>query len=182
MGKHQPIWYMGQIPTDVCNLATAEYMQIEPRDATMGKDGSERSHLNRNTTVRFAQPDHWFGNMMRGYGLKANQECGWDFAIAEHEAVQFAHYGVGQHYDWHVDNFPLAGGPTDRKVTVICLMADPSEFEAGELQLRLYSEYTAPLVKGSVIAFPSILEHRVVPVTSGVRTSATMWLSGPRFR
>ncbi|MFN6254417.1 MAG: 2OG-Fe(II) oxygenase [Acetobacteraceae bacterium] len=182
MSKHQPIWYMGQIPTGVCDSATAEYMQLEPHDATMGKDGSERSHLNRNTTVRFAQPDHWFGNMMRGYGLKANQECGWGFDITDHEAVQFAHYGVGQHYDWHVDNFPLAGLPTDRKVTVICLMADPSEFEAGELQLRLYSEYTAPLVKGSIIAFPSILEHRVVPVTSGLRTSATMWLSGPRFR
>ena len=182
MSKHQPIWYMGQIPADVCDLATAEYMQLEPKDATMGKDGSELSHINRNTTVRFAQPDHWFGNMMRGYGLKGNQECGWDFDITDHEAVQFAHYGVGQHYGWHVDNFPLAGAPTDRKVTVICLMADPSEFEAGELQIRLYSEYTAPLVKGSVIAFPSILEHRVVPVTSGVRTSATMWLSGPRFR
>jgi hypothetical protein len=122
------------------------------------------------------------GNMMRGYGLKGNQECKWDYEITDHEAVQHAHYGPEQHYGWHVDNFPLAGLPLERKVTVICLLSDPSEFEAGELQLRLYSEYTAPLVKGSVIAFPSILEHRVIPVTSGIRYSATMWFNGPRFR
>lgn len=182
MSSHLPIWYMGQIPTDVCDLATAEYMHIEPKDATMGADGKEISHLNRNTTVRFAQPDHWFGNMMRGYGLKANKECKWDYEITDHEAVQYAHYGPEQHYGWHVDTFTLSGQPVDRKVTVICLMVDPSEFEAGELQLRLYSEYTAPLVKGSVIAFPSILEHRVTPVTAGLRATATMWLSGPRFR
>lgn len=182
MGKHLPLWYMGQLPVEVCDLAMAEYMAIPPRDATMGANGEEISHLNRNTTVRFAQPDHWFGNMMRGYGHKANKECGWDYDITDHEAVQFAHYGVGQHYGWHVDNFPLAGLPVDRKVSVVCLMSDPSEFEAGELQLRLYSEYTAPLVKGSVIAFPSVIEHRVTPVTAGLRASATMWLNGPRFR
>ena len=180
--SHLPIWYMGQIPTEVCDVATAEYMQIEPRDATMGIDGKQHSHSNRNTTVRFAQPDHWFGNMMRGYGLKGNQECKWDYEITDHEAVQHAQYGPEQHYDWHVDTFHLTGAPNDRKVTVVCLLSDPSEFEAGELQLRLYSEYTAPLVKGSVIAFPSILEHRVTPVTAGLRATATMWLSGPRFR
>jgi PKHD-type hydroxylase len=180
--KHLPIWFMGNIPPQICDLATEEYMCLEARDATMGANGEELSHLNRNTTVRFAEKEHWFGNMMQGYGHRANKECGWGFDITDHEAVQFAHYGVGQHYGWHVDNFPLAGLPVDRKVSVVCLMSDPSEFEAGELQIRLYSEYTAPLVKGSVIAFPSILEHRVTPVTEGVRKSATLWLSGPRFK
>ena len=71
---------------------------------------------------------------------------------------------------------------TDRKITVICLMNDPSEFEGGELQIRLYGDFTPELKKGSLIAFPSVLEHRVTPVTKGVRYSATMWLSGPRFR
>lgn len=182
MDKHLPLWYLGQIPTDICDMAISEYMNIESRDATMGTNGEELSHANRNTTVRFAQHDHWFGNILQGFGLKANKDCGWEYEITGHEAVQFAQYGVGQHYGWHVDNFPLAGLPTDRKVSVVCLMTDPSEFEAGELQLRLYSEYTAPLVKGSVIAFPSVIEHRVTPVTAGLRTTATMWLNGPRFK
>ena len=148
----------------------------------MGEDGSEHSHANRNTTVRFADKEHWFGGILHNYGLTANKECGWDYELSDHEHVQYGEYGVGQHYGWHVDNFPLSGAPIERKVSVVCLMTDPSEFEGGELQLRLYSEYTAPLVKGSVIAFPSILEHRVLPVTKGLRATSVMWLHGPRFR
>jgi PKHD-type hydroxylase len=63
---------------------------------------------------------------------------------------------------------------------VVCLLNDG--FEGGEFEVRLYNDYKAPLVKGTMIAFPSILEHRVLPVLSGLRYSATMWFSGPRFR
>jgi PKHD-type hydroxylase len=179
---HLPIWFIGKIPTEVCDLAAADFMRLEPRDATMGVDGEKLSHSNRNTTVRFAEKEHWFGNLLRGHGLQANSTCGWGYEVDDHEAVQFAHYGPGQHYGWHVDNFPLAGLPTDRKISVVCLMSHPSEFGSGELQVRLYSDYTVPLVKGSVVAFPSILEHRVIPVTTGLRATATMWLNGPRFK
>ena len=61
-------------------------------------------------------------------------------------------------------------------------MNNPTEFEGGQFQVKLYQDYTAPLLKGSVIAFPSFLEHRVIPIESGVRYSATMWLNGPRFK
>lgn len=179
---HLPIWYIGQISTNTCDKALEELLLLPPKDASMGPLGEEVSHLHRNTTVRFAHKENWFGYALRDYGVLANQECKWDYALEDHEAVQLAQYGVDQHYNWHVDNFPLSGLPTDRKVTVVCLMSDPSEFEGGSLELRLYAEYTAPLVKGSVIAFPSVIEHRVTPVLSGCRYSATMWLNGPRFR
>jgi PKHD-type hydroxylase len=179
---HLPIWSIDKISTELCDLAINEFTNILPKDGVMGFDGSEFSHKTRNTTVRFAEHNHWFGLIMRGFGQQANKDCKWDFDITEHEAVQYAHYSVGQHYDWHVDNFPLQGLDLDRKITVVCLLSELTEFSAGELQIRLYSDYSAPLVKGSVIAFPSILQHRVTPVTFGLRKTATMWLSGPKFR
>jgi PKHD-type hydroxylase len=179
---HLPIWYLGEISPEDCDKALAEYMHIFPHSASMGANGEEVKHAYRNTTVRFATKDHWFGELLRDHGVRANTECQWGYDISDYEAVQFAQYSVAQHYKWHVDNFPLAGLPTDRKVSVVCLMTDPSEFEGGLLQLRLYQEYTAPLTKGSVIAFPSIIEHQVTPVVSGLRATATMWLNGPRFR
>jgi PKHD-type hydroxylase len=179
---HLPIWYLGQVPSSVCDAALAEFMAIEPRDAAMGVAGDTHNHSQRSTTIRFAQDDHWFGHALFGHGIAGNRACAWGFEVDRREAVQFAEYGDGQHYDWHVDTFPLAGLDSDRKVTVVCLMNDPSEFVGGEFEIRLYAPYTAPLSKGSVIAFPSMLEHRVAPVTSGKRYSATMWLGGPRFR
>jgi len=182
MTQHLSIWYLDQLPHELCNLAINDYMQLNTHDAAMGLNSEYKSHSERNTDVGFADYKHWFGQIMRRVGEQSNKECKWDYEITDHECVQFAQYRVGQHYNWHVDNFPLAGHPTERKVTVICLLSDLSEFEAGELQIRLYADYTAPLVKGSIIAFPSILEHRVTPVTAGIRKTATMWLYGPRFK
>lgn len=180
--QHLPIWFIGNCVPDMIDAANAEFLALPTKDATMGIAGEEQDHSSRNTTVRFAEKGHWFGQMMVEFGKLANKQCGWDYEVDDHEAPQIASYGVGQHYGWHVDTFPLSGQPTDRKITVVCLMSDPDEFEAGELQIRLRSDFTPPLAKGAIIAFPSILEHRVIPVTSGLRTSATVWLSGPRFR
>ena len=179
---HLPIWYLGKLPVEVCDQAKKELSQLPMREAAMGIAGEVKQETQRNTAVVFAPFDFWLGKDMEAHANQANIQCGWNYDIPSREAIQFAQYGVGQHYDWHVDYFPLAGQETDRKVSVVCLLNDPSEFEGGNFQIRLYSQYTAPLEKGSIIAFPSILEHRVTPVTSGVRYSATMWFHGPRFK
>jgi len=179
---HLPIWYIGQVPDEECEKASTEFQQIPEKDATMGSEGDISNSNTRNTTVRFTNKDHWFGKQMLQYGALANVNCKWNFHLLDYEAVQYAEYGIGQHYNWHIDTFFLSGKGYDRKVTVVCLMNDPSEFEGGELQIRFnQQEYLAPLKKGSVIAFPSFIEHRVTPVTSGIRYTSTMWINGPEF-
>ena len=180
--SHLPIWYMGTVDPDICDKAVEDFCTLRTRDAAMGTVGETYDHKYRNTTVRFAGPKHWFEEHMLPVAALGNEVCKWDFNVTDNEHIQFAEYGPEQHYNWHSDTFPLTGKPMDRKITVVCLLNEPSEFTGGDFQIRLYSEYTAPLVKGSVIAFPSFLEHRVVPVTSGMRKSATIWLEGPRFR
>lgn len=177
---HLPIWYTSEMDSDTCNQIIAELSGIEVRDASMGVAGDTFDKTTRNTNVRFGGDDYWLGNRLEQFALEANKVCKWDYHITGRENVQFAEYGPEQHYAWHTDTFTLAGTPTERKVSVVCLLND--EFEGGEFQVRLYSDFTAPLKKGTMIAFPSILEHRVIPVTSGVRYSATMWFNGPRFR
>jgi PKHD-type hydroxylase len=179
---HLPIWYLGKVPAELCDAACAEFSAIPAQEATMGIAADVKDTRTRNTAIRFAEANHWFGGIMLQHAHFANKEVGWDFELTGNEAVQYAEYGSEQHYHWHVDTFMLSGKPTDRKITVVCLMNDPSEFEAGELQVRLHQDYPVPLEKGTMIAFPSFLEHRVVPVTAGLRKSATMWVNGPRFR
>jgi PKHD-type hydroxylase len=177
---HLPLWYTAELDHDTCNQVIAELSGIEVRDATMGVDGTDKDISTRNTNVRFGGSDYWLTDRFEQFALEANKVCKWDYHITGRENVQFAEYGPEQHYAWHTDTFTLAWTPTERKISVVCLLND--EFEAGEFQVRLYSDYTAPLKKGTMIAFPSILEHRVIPVTSGIRYSATMWFNGPRFR
>lgn len=180
--SHLPIWYMGSVDPELCDKVSEELAALPHKDATMGSEGESTDLTQRNTKVRFAPVNHWFQKHMIDVAMEGNRACSWEFHVTGNEEIQYAEYGPEQHYHWHVDIFPLSGRPIDRKLTAVCLLNDPSEFTGGEFQIRLYSEYTAPLQKGSIIAFPSPLEHRVVPVVSGLRKSATIWLHGPRFR
>lgn len=179
---HLPIWLLGKVPSEVCDIAVKEFELIPASDGAMGESGENVTHSYRDTSVRFAEPNHWFGGILYEHALKANRDNRWDYEVSFHEDLQYAKYGINQHYNWHVDNFPLSGKPFERKVTAVCLLNDPSEFEGGEFQVKLYQEYIAPLEKGSIIAFPSMLEHRVTPVTNGTRLSATIWLNGKRMK
>ena len=176
--------FLKRIPSKLCDIATVEYESLEPHDAAMNRDTASRmDHAQRNTTVYFGESWDWFGAIMYSAGLEGNVKNQWDFFLNSHEAVQFAVYNEGQHYNWHVDTFLLSGQQLDRKVTVVCLMNDPSEFEGGVLELQFHGKtYTPMLRKGSIIVFPAYILHRVTPVTHGVRKSAVMWLSGPAFK
>jgi PKHD-type hydroxylase len=99
------------------------------------------------------------------------------------EDLQFTIYNSDEsHYDWHLDR----GGVTDfppRKLSLVLQLSDPSEYEGGELQFYISSTPTVLEKKrGLVVAFPSYTLHRVTPVTSGIRKSLVVWLSGPKFR
>jgi predicted 2-oxoglutarate/Fe(II)-dependent dioxygenase YbiX len=178
--SHLPLWYIGQLGDEMCDRIVTELSIEETKEATLGSDGSELNLQTRKTAVRFAPQNYWLEGIFERFITEANKHCGWEYHITGAERVQFAEYGESNHYTWHTDTFTLSGSPVDRKISVVCLLND--EFEGGEFEMRLYSDYTAPLKKGSMIAFPSILEHRVKPVTAGVRRSATMWFNGPRFR
>lgn len=180
--KHKPIWFLGEISQELCNKAIEEFKLVPAKSASMGEDGAFNNNSHRNTNVSFIPSGHWLAADMRSFGAHANKECDWGYEINGNENIQFAEYAVGQHYKWHIDTFPLGFQKFDRKVTVIILMSDPTDYEGGDLFIRLYQDYKPELKKGSVIAFPSILEHQVTPVTFGTRYSATMWLNGPRFR
>lgn len=102
------------------------------------------------------------------------------FGFVEH--LQYTVYrDNGGHYDWHLDRGDPSMAP--RKLSLVLQLSDPSEYEGGDLELFVGSEPTRiERKKGLLVAFPSFVLHRVTPVTSGIRRSLVVWLSGPKFR
>ena len=178
--SHLPLWYMGQLGDEMCDRVIAELRVKETADATMGVDGDQTNLSTRKTKVHFAEAGYWLEGIFERFAMEGNKTCKWDYHVTGSERVQFAEYNPGHHYTWHTDTFTLCGKPEDRKITIVALLND--EFEGGDFEIRLYQDYKVPLKKGSMVAFPSILEHRVTPITQGIRYSATMWFNGPRFR
>ncbi|MGO7543271.1 2OG-Fe(II) oxygenase [Rhizobium ruizarguesonis] len=93
---------------------------------------------------------------------------------------QYVEYrdGWGE-FGWHNDySHGLPDAP--RKLTIIFQLSEPSDYEGGLLQVMSNDIETAPRKRGSIIVFPSILMHRVTPVTAGLRRALVAWIAGPR--
>ena len=97
------------------------------------------------------------------------------------EKAQVAEYSKGQFYHWHTDNsIDMNTEPPVRKLSMTLLLNDPSEFEGGNLEIA--GKNLSPMKQGHAAIFASFLQHRVIPVTKGVRKSLVVWFSGEPFR
>jgi len=97
------------------------------------------------------------------------------------ERAQFAEYFKGQFYEWHMDsNIDMDKEPTVRKLSMTVLLNDPKEFEGGNLEIA--GKDLLPMKQGHAAIFASFLQHRVTPVTKGVRRSLVMWFGGEPFK
>jgi PKHD-type hydroxylase len=172
-----PSWlWRNALPPEICDFVWNTATALEEQTGVTGVDGDVTPL--RNSNVRWMPTNSIIEGVLYNHGLYANMEAGWFFNVGRPERVQVATYDVDQHYGWHVDWAPLAKFDSVRKITIVALLNDPSEFEGGGLEIE--GEGVLQLERGDIVAFPSFLQHRVVPVTKGKRISAVCWINGPR--
>jgi|TARA_R110000824_G_scaffold401114_2_gene610745 PKHD-type hydroxylase len=97
------------------------------------------------------------------------------------EPAQFSEYQKGDFYDWHMDTeLFMDKEPPVRKLSMTLLLNDPKEFEGGDLIIAGLN--ASPKQKGKATIFASFLQHKVTPVTRGIRKSLVMWFGGEPFK
>ena len=98
------------------------------------------------------------------------------------EQAQFTEYPEGGFYDWHMDtDVNMQHEPPVRKISMTLLLSPENQFEGGDLELMAPGK-RADLKQGHAIIFASFINHRVAPVTRGVRQSLVMWFGGEPFK
>ena len=98
------------------------------------------------------------------------------------ETIQWTEYNVGQQYNSHVDTFFNAGDQVHRKLSASILLSEPGSFEGGELFIQGGTMDPEKITRGQIYVFPSLLNHWVKPITSGVRHSLVIWNQGRSWR
>jgi PKHD-type hydroxylase len=150
----------------------------------MGKPGGGTDTKKRVTTISwlpFKEMEPMY-NDLDTFIQKANENHFGFGDIRVTENAQFTEYPEGGFYDWHMDcDVSMAHEPPVRKISMTLLLNDPSEFEGGHLELMAPGKF-AELKQGHAICFASFLNHRVQPVTKGVRQSLVVWFGGKPFR
>lgn len=124
----------------------------------------------------------WLYEKVATLANQANKEM-WNFDIwGYQDSFQYTKYFASDkgHYDWHFDMGPYM---SNRKLSCVLQLSDPSEYEGGELELNLGDNISkVPKKKGLICFFPSFILHRVTEITKGTRVSLVTWLCGANLR
>ncbi len=167
-----------ELPSHVLAAVDAE-MNATPMES--GRIFAAPEYTVRESEVALRPGWHWLAGVLGNYAVWANEQARWGFTLGKPDAVQFTRYSAGHHYDWHTDTLLMSAAPVTRKISVICLLSGPEEYDGGDLELEGVSP-AMRLARGSVIAFPSAVRHRVTPVTRGVRRTLVSWVLGPNLK
>jgi len=114
----------------------------------------------------------------------ANEKAGWNFNLTNSGDVQIGKYdsSTKSFYDWHTDDgYKVGKDNLVRKLSISILLSNENDFEGGAFEFKGFEKQPV-LKQGSIIVFPSFIEHRVTPVTAGTRYSAVTWVQGPAYR
>lgn len=88
------------------------------------------------------------------------------------EGMQF-----GNHVDGAVRLIPGTGLQIRTDVSATLFIAEPDEYEGGELVIEdTYGTHAVKLPAGDLIVYPSTSLHRVNPVTKGTRLASFFWV------
>ena len=141
--------------------------------------------------------DQWIYDTIWPFMEEANERTGWKYDIRSAEEMQITRYKKGGFYYFHKDGKGDHLSTYDlpdseflhgyvRKLSMSVLLN--SNYEGGEFQFATYNKeeceiHTPEFNKtGSIVVFPSDMEHRVAPVTKGKRYSLVTWFLGPPFK
>lgn len=186
---HDLIWQVDEvIPKEICEYTIDSYKKQEEEKATIA-EGNKNSIFNdhvRDTKINWLDQMSPIGCTLQVYINAANKNAGWDFNLYHMEKIQLSKYDKNGFYDWHIDTCPPNANDIQRKISAVALLSDPEDFKGGKLQIKDLSDYgydedMITLKQGSIICFPSYLEHKVTRVTEGVRYTAVTWMTGHKW-
>ena len=141
--------------------------------------------------------DQWLIKTIWPFMIKANENAGWKYDITGMTGMQITRYKSGGFYNFHTDgmgdHLSVYDRPSNkifhgnvRKLSMTVLLND--DYEGGEFQFATYYREKCEIITpefnktGSIIVFPSDMEHRVTPITKGIRYSLVVWFLGPPFK
>jgi len=181
--ENQSTYYLCSkaLPEDMINAVRSVLDTKELKDAAV--NDNEVDKTKRRSKVYFLPKNQEFLDIYKTFHeiiAKCDSEF-YRFSLSEFaEPIQYTVYDSEDqgYYDWHLD---MGHEKARRKLSLVCQLSDPSEYEGGELQIHTGDILVPEKDKGNVVVFPSYMLHRVTPVTKGVRRSLVMWVEGPAF-
>ena len=169
---------------------------VSDEERKTGKKGEWKPDRENRISEVFWTNDQWVYDVIWPFMMEANEKAGWGYEIKAAESSQITRYKKGGFYKFHRDgagchrskyNNPHNAFLHDhvRKLSMTVLLN--KSFEGGNFEFTTYNKEKCTVVpvemnQGDVVVFPSWMEHRVAPITKGIRYSLVTWFLGPPFK
>ena len=180
MRQNWQMWSGGMSDQDISTVLL-EAAKLNTQSATTFNNADARV---RSSDVAWMSGNEDVQDILWKY-VKAANENAFHCQVENICDIQYTEYHSDKsgHYDWHIDVNWDGNDLRDRKLSLTVQLSDPSEYEGGGFE---FAECQTPdpssRLKGTVLVFPSYLQHRVLPITSGARKSLVAWFEGPRWQ
>lgn len=198
--KYQYWQWQGALSDEICDkIIKLGKTKISEHGykATVGTDTGKLNEDIRKSSVCWFN-DQWLYDLLCPYVYEANVNAGWNFDIENSEDIQFTEYKKNGYYSWHSD-----GGSDHhakyskentkwetyydkvRKLSMTVNLSHRKDYDGGDLLIKNYEqEITCKKAghRGSIIVFPSFYQHKISPITKGIRNSLVMWTLGKPFK
>lgn len=157
------------------NLLDFSLENLKLTKSEIGKENTAKYQKDvRDSQISFYSYDNEFPLLRKKIEDKVTIELNLKgIDITFKEKIQFTEYKIGQFYNWHKDNNQY----NDRYCSIVIQLND--EYTEGNLELiDPYKNETIVFENGigNMFIFLSHLQHRVTPITSGIRYSLVSWL------
>ena len=178
---------------EVSSVDTQEGTSKEER--LTGRKGDFKTESTIRTSDVCWVSEQWVYDIIFPLLKEANEKAGWQYHIKAAEPMQLTRYHEGGFYNLHRDgmgdHLSAYQNPKNayvhgyvRKLSMSVMLND--NFDGGAFEFASYSKEKCIITPieaqaGSVLVFPSGMEHRVAPVTKGLRYSLVVWFLGPPF-
>ena len=183
-------WHDGFTDCDISNIIQLGENRNLDKAMIGGRDYDDNYtniRISKTSWIELSNDTQWLYDKLAYIARQLNAQFYKYNLFGFNEHFQYTVYDGSEngHYSWHMDSGVGKNmqGESPRKFTMVLQLTDPSEYEGGQLQLFTSTEPTdIPKEKGMVAVFPSYTLHRVTPVTSGIRRTLVVWVTGPAFK
>ena len=182
-------YYKKYFTKEHCDWIITEGLKLPGKKASLGVDGLASNNDYRKSNIHFINGDQkqfeWLFDAMWKIAIQSNDQW-FGFHLSKLDFMQLAEYDAEYEgeYKRHHDVFYMNGTNYHRKLSAVVQLSDPSEYEGGNLILYPQNNMLDPNAirdQGSVVFFPSFVEHQAEKVTKGKRYSLAVWFDGPHW-
>jgi PKHD-type hydroxylase len=194
MIKKEPYWKSFIVQTtspiftpEQCNIISRLGRSLPPQDAEVGGGTGgvldTKTRISHISWIPFDHPDAkpMYNKLQEVLYMTNKRHFGFE-NMEINEQAQYTEYPEGGFYNWHMDlDVDGKKEPPVRKISMTLILSPEHEFEGGGLEIYKPGNIIKPK-QGHAIFFASFINHRVIPVTRGIRKSLVMWFGGEPFK